>query len=41
MEDIEITLPGGKAVDAHVGGYVVRTDQPVAARGRPLRAPPS
>ena len=31
--DIEITFPGGKRVDAHVGDFVVRTDQPVDAGG--------
>jgi putative redox protein len=33
MEDIEITFPGGKRVDAKVGPYVVHTDQPVEAGG--------
>lgn len=33
MEDIEITFPGGKRVDALVGAYVVHTDQPVDAGG--------
>ena len=33
MEDIEITFPGGKRVDAQVGSYVVRTEQPVEAGG--------
>ena len=33
MEDIEIGFPGGKRVDAHVGAYVVHTDQPVEAGG--------
>ncbi len=33
MEDIEVTFPGGKRVDAQVGPYVVRTDQPVEAGG--------
>jgi ribosomal protein S12 methylthiotransferase accessory factor len=28
MEDIEVTFPGGKRVDAQFGAYVVRTDQP-------------
>ncbi len=33
MEDIEVTFPGGKRVDARVGAFVVRTDQPVALGG--------
>jgi ribosomal protein S12 methylthiotransferase accessory factor len=33
MEDIEVTFPGGKRVDAKVGLHVVRTDQPVDAGG--------
>jgi ribosomal protein S12 methylthiotransferase accessory factor len=33
MEDIEVTFPGGKRVDARVGSYVVHTDQPVEAGG--------
>jgi ribosomal protein S12 methylthiotransferase accessory factor len=33
MEDIEVTFPGGKRVDARVGRYVVHTDQPVDAGG--------
>jgi len=28
MEDIEVSFPGGKRVDARVGSFVVRTDQP-------------
>ena len=28
MTEIVVTLPGGKRVDAEVGGHVVRTDQP-------------
>lgn len=31
--DIEVTFPGGKRVDARVGGLVVRTDQPVSLGG--------
>lgn len=31
--DIEVTFPGGKLVDAHFGGYVVRTDQPTSLGG--------
>ena len=33
MTDIEVTFPGGKRVDAQVGEFVVRTDQPVDAGG--------
>lgn len=33
MEDIEVTFPGGKRVDAQVGPFVLRTDQPVEAGG--------
>jgi ribosomal protein S12 methylthiotransferase accessory factor len=33
MADIEVTFPGGKRVDAKVGEFVVRTDQPVDAGG--------
>lgn len=29
MEDIEVSFPGGTKVDAKVGAFVVRTDQPV------------
>lgn len=31
--DIEVTFPGGKRVDAKVGDFVVRTDQPASAGG--------
>jgi putative redox protein len=31
--DLIVTFPGGKKVDAEYGGYVVRTDQPVAEGG--------
>jgi ribosomal protein S12 methylthiotransferase accessory factor len=31
--DIEVTFPGGKRVDAKVGDFVVRTDQPVEVGG--------
>jgi ribosomal protein S12 methylthiotransferase accessory factor len=31
--EIEVTFPGGLEVDASVGGYVVRTDQPIEAGG--------
>jgi putative redox protein len=33
MEDIEVTFPGGKRVDARVGAFVVRTDQPASSGG--------
>lgn len=33
MNDIEVSFPGGKRVDARVGDFVVRTDQPVGAGG--------
>ncbi len=33
MNDIAVTFPGGKRVDAQVGAYVVRTDQPVESGG--------
>jgi len=33
MAKIEVSFPGGKRVDAQVGAYVVRTDQPVEAGG--------
>jgi putative redox protein len=28
MQDIEVSFPGGKRVDARVGSHIVRTDQP-------------
>jgi putative redox protein len=31
--EIIVTFPGGKRVDAQVGGHVVRTDQPVTGGG--------
>jgi putative redox protein len=33
MDQIEVTFSGGKRVDARVGPYVIRTDQPVDAGG--------
>jgi ribosomal protein S12 methylthiotransferase accessory factor len=33
MDEIEVTFPGGKRVDAHMGPFVVHTDQPVEAGG--------
>jgi putative redox protein len=32
-QDIEVSFPGGLRVDAHVGDFVVRTDQPIDAGG--------
>ena len=29
--EIVVTFPGGKRVDAQVGGHVIHTDQPVQA----------
>ena len=33
MDDIEVTFPGGKRVDARVGEFVVHTDQPATHGG--------
>jgi putative redox protein len=33
MEDIEVTFPGGKRVDAQVGSFVLHTDQPAELGG--------
>jgi ribosomal protein S12 methylthiotransferase accessory factor len=33
MNDIEVSFPGGKRVDARVGGFVVHTDHPVELGG--------
>ncbi len=33
MSSVDVVFSGGKRVDAHVGTYVVRTDQPVDAGG--------
>ncbi len=33
MEDIKITFPGGKRVDAEYKGFLMKTDQPVYAGG--------
>lgn len=33
MEDIDVTFPGGKRVDAHIGPFHVQTDQPAALGG--------
>jgi ribosomal protein S12 methylthiotransferase accessory factor len=40
MADIEVTFPGGKRVDAKVGEFVVRTDQPIDAGGAGSAAAP-
>ena len=29
VQEITITLPGGRKIDAHVGAHIIRTDQPV------------
>ncbi|MBN2495593.1 MAG: OsmC family protein [Deltaproteobacteria bacterium] len=31
--DLTVSFPGGKKVDAEIGGFVVRTDQPVSQGG--------
>jgi ribosomal protein S12 methylthiotransferase accessory factor len=33
MDDIEVSFPGGKRVDARIGSFVVRTDQPAELGG--------
>jgi len=33
MEDIDVSFPGGKRVDARFGAFVLRTDQPVELGG--------
>jgi ribosomal protein S12 methylthiotransferase accessory factor len=33
MQDIEVSFPGGKRVDAHIGDFVVQTDQPAELGG--------
>jgi uncharacterized OsmC-like protein len=33
MEDIEVSFPGGKRVDARIGAFVVHTDQPAGLGG--------
>ena len=33
MDDIEVSFPGGKRVDARIGSYLIQTDQPVEAGG--------
>jgi ribosomal protein S12 methylthiotransferase accessory factor len=37
--NIAVSFPGGVAVDAHVGGHVVRTDQPAPHGGGTAPAP--
>ena len=37
--NIAVSFPGGVAVDAHVGGHVVRTDQPTPHGGGTAAAP--
>ena len=34
MTDITVTFPGGKRVDAHVGEFEIRTDQPAELGGQ-------
>lgn len=38
--DIEVSFPGGKRVDARVGAFVVRTDQPTELGGEGSAAAP-
>jgi putative redox protein len=33
MDDIEVTFPGGRRVDARVGPYLINTDRPIEAGG--------
>jgi ribosomal protein S12 methylthiotransferase accessory factor len=33
MQDIAVSFPGGKRVDAHIGAFVVHTDQPIEQGG--------
>ena len=33
MDDIKVSFPGGRRVDAMIGGHLVHTDQPVSAGG--------
>jgi ribosomal protein S12 methylthiotransferase accessory factor len=40
MQDIEVFFPGGKRVDAHVGDFVLRTDQPRELGGDASAAAP-
>jgi len=38
--EIIVTFPGGKRVDAQVGGHVVRTDQPIQLGGNDAHPTP-
>ena len=38
--EIVVTFPGGKRVDAQVGGHVVRTDQPIQLGGNDAHPTP-
>ncbi len=40
MQDLYVTFPGGKRVDAHVGDLVVHTDQPMDAGGEATAVAP-
>jgi ribosomal protein S12 methylthiotransferase accessory factor len=40
MQDVEVTFPGGKRVDATVGAYVFQTDQPPESGGDASAAAP-
>lgn len=40
MDDITVSFPGGKRVDAQVGSFVVRTDQPAELGGEGTAAAP-
>ena len=40
MEDIEVSFPGGKRVDAKIGDFVVHTDQPADHGGDGSAAAP-
>jgi ribosomal protein S12 methylthiotransferase accessory factor len=34
MDDIQVSFPGGRRVDATIGAHVIRSDQPVAFGGQ-------
>lgn len=38
--EIVVTFPGGKRVDAQIGGHLVQTDQPVKGGGQDLHPTP-
>lgn len=40
MQEIKVTFPGGKRVDAEVGPFVVKTDQPIEGGGEGSAAAP-